>query len=96
MIEGLYMRLGGEASRRQAELRRQELQYKSGSIKMTPKEWMLRQRREIEKTQRIEHARRLFTRILDGLSVMRFETPEPPESEPAAAESEPAEEGQEE
>ena len=84
VIEGLYMRLGGEASRRQADLRRQELQYKSGAIKMTPKEWMLRQRRETEKTQRIEHARRLFTRILDGLSVMRAETPEPPVAEERA------------
>ena len=72
-IEVLYMRLGGEAARRQADLLREEMQYKSGALRMSPKEWMLRQRRETEKTQRIEHARRLFTRILDGLAVMRVE-----------------------
>ena len=81
-IEGLYMRLGAEASRRRSELLRQEMQYKSGAVKMTPKEWMLRQRRETEKTQKIEQARRHFTRILDALSVMRAETPETPRIEP--------------
>ncbi|MBN1393421.1 MAG: hypothetical protein JW959_00115 [Pirellulales bacterium] len=76
-IERLYMQLNSEAARRQSDLLRQEVQYKSGVIKMTPKEWLARQRRETEKTQRIEAARRHFTRILDGLAVMRIETPAP-------------------
>ncbi|NLF07753.1 MAG: hypothetical protein GX594_07205 [Pirellulaceae bacterium] len=76
VIEGLYMRFGAEAARRQAELMRQEMQYKSGALKMTPKEWLLRQRRETEKTQRIELARRQFTRMLDALAVMRSESGE--------------------
>lgn len=81
VVEGQYMRLGSEASRRQAELMRQEMQYKSGALKMSPKEWLLRQRRETEKTQRIELARRQFTRILDALTVMRSETRKADDSE---------------
>ena len=81
VIEGQYMRLGAEASRRQSELMRQEMQYKSGALKMTPKQWMDRQRRETEKTQKIELARRQFTRILDGLAVMRFDAANDSEAE---------------
>jgi len=83
VVEGLYMRLGAEAARRQSELLRQEVRYKSGALKMTPKEWLLRQRRETEKTQKIELARRHFTRVLDALTVMRVETPETPQIEPS-------------
>ena len=61
---------------RQAELRREEMQYKSGTLKMSPKEWLLRQRRETEKTQKIDRARRQFTRVLDGLTVLRAAKPE--------------------
>ena len=71
VIEGLYMRFGAEASRRRSELMQQEIRYKSGALKMTPKEWMQRQRRETEKTQRVELARRQFTRVLDALSMLR-------------------------
>jgi hypothetical protein len=71
VIEGLYVQLGTQAAQRQAELRRQETQYKAGTLKMSPKEWMARQRRETEKTQKIDRARRQFTRVLDGLTVLR-------------------------
>ena len=71
VIEALYVQLNGQASRRRAELRREEMQYKSGTLKMSPKEWLLRQRRETEKTQKIDRARRQFTRVLDGLTVLR-------------------------
>jgi hypothetical protein len=73
VIEGLYMRLNAEAARRQTGLRQEEIRYKSGALKMTPKEWLLRQRRETEKTQRIDLAWRHFTRVLDGLTVLRAE-----------------------
>jgi hypothetical protein len=71
LIEQLYMQMNSEAMRRQGELLREEVRYKSGALKMTPKEWLLRQRRETEKTQRIEAARRQFLRVLDGLNAMR-------------------------
>ncbi len=71
VIEGLYMHLNAGAARRQTALRQEEIRYKSGALKMTPKEWLARQRRETEKTQRIDLARRHFTRVLDGLTVLR-------------------------
>jgi hypothetical protein len=81
VIEGVFMQMNAQSSRRQSELRQQELQYKSGVLKMTPKEWMLRQRRETEKTQKIERARRHCARLLDGLNVLRAaaseQAPEP-------------------
>ena len=59
------------ASRRQGELRREETQYRAGVLKMSPKEWMLRQRRAVEQTQKIDRARRQFALILDSLNVLR-------------------------
>ena len=65
----------GWIKRRQGELRRQEMQYKSGTLKMSPREWMLRQRQEMERTQKIDRARRQFTRVLDGLRVLQAAQP---------------------
>ena len=71
VIEGLYLQMNAQAAPRQGEWRRQEMQYKSGVLKLTPKEWQLRQRQETEQTQRLERARRQFARVLDGLRVLR-------------------------
>jgi hypothetical protein len=71
VIEGLSMQLQAAAARRQGELRQQEMRYKSGTIKMSPKEWMLRQRQETEKSQKIDRARRQFARVLDALNSLR-------------------------
>jgi hypothetical protein len=71
VIEGLYVQLSSHAAQRQAELRRQEIQYKSGALKMSPKEWLARQQRAREQSQKIDRARRQFTRVLDGLTVLR-------------------------
>jgi hypothetical protein len=71
VIEGLYLQMNAQVARRQGDLLRQEMQYKSGVLKMTPREWQLRQRQETEKTQKIEWARRQFARVLDGLRVLR-------------------------
>jgi hypothetical protein len=78
VIEGIYLQMNAQVQRRQGELRQQEMRYKSGSLKMTPKEWMLRQQRETDKTQKIERARRQCARILDGLNVLRASQIEPP------------------
>jgi hypothetical protein len=81
VIEGIYVQMSAQASRRQTELRQEELQYKSGALKMSPKEWMLRQRRETDKTQKIERARRHCARILDGLNSLRAaQSEQPPEN----------------
>ena len=71
VIEGIYLQMNAQVQRRQGELRQEELRYKSGALKMTTKEWMLRQRRETDKTQKIERARRHCARILDGLNALR-------------------------
>ena len=76
VIEGLYGQMSAQATRRQAELRREETQYRAGTLKMSPKHWLLRQRRERDQTQRIERARRYFARVLDGLRVLRAAHPE--------------------
>jgi hypothetical protein len=76
VIEGLYLQLNSQAARRQADWRRQEMQYKSGVLRLTPKEWQLKQRQETELMQRVDRARRQFTRLLDGLRVLRASQPE--------------------
>ena len=94
VIEGVYLQMNAQVGRRQAELRQQETQYKSGALKMSTKEWMLRQRRETEKTQKIERARRHCARILDGLNALRASQaeemlPPKPETPPPADEPSP-------
>jgi predicted metalloprotease len=76
VIEGLYLQLNAQIARRQGEWRRQEMQYKAGTLKLTPREWQLKQRQETELTQKVERARRQFTRLLDGLRVLRASQPE--------------------
>ena len=71
VIEGVYLQMNAQVQRRQGELRQQEMRYKSGALKMTPKEWLQRQRQETDKTQKIERARRHCARILDGLNALR-------------------------
>jgi hypothetical protein len=72
MIETLYIQFSAQASRRLAALRREETQYKAGTLKMGTKEWLIRQRRVTEQNQKIDRARRHFTRVLDGLRVIRM------------------------
>jgi hypothetical protein len=76
VIEGLYLQLNAQAARRQGEWRRQEMQYKAGTLKLSPREWQLKQRQEMELMQKVERARRQFTRLLDGLRVLRASQPE--------------------
>lgn len=85
VIQGLYKQMDVSAARRQGELRREEMQYRSGTLKMSPKEWLVRQRRVMEQTQKIDRARRQFARVLDGLNVLRSsraEEPPPDETPP--------------
>ena len=79
VIEGLSMQLQAAAARRQGELRQQEMQYKSGAVKMSPKEWMLCQRGETEQSQKIDRARRQFARVLDALNSLRASQIEDPQ-----------------
>ena len=66
-IERLSVRFNQAATARQHKLRREEIDYKSGVLKMSPKEWQRKKQRDTLQTQKIERARRQFARVLDGL-----------------------------
>jgi hypothetical protein len=70
-IEALAVQLNTQAARRAAELRHEEIRYKAGALKMSPKQWMLKIRRDAEQTQRIDRARRHFAHVLDSLRALR-------------------------
>ncbi len=76
VIEGLYSQMNAQAARRQQDLRQEEMQFRAGTLKMSPKQWLIRQRQATEQTQKIDRARRYFARVLDGLRVLRAANPE--------------------
>jgi hypothetical protein len=69
-IERLYVRFNQTAAQREQKLRSEELDYKSGALKMSPKQWMAKKQRDTLQTQKIERARRNFARVLDGLRIL--------------------------
>jgi hypothetical protein len=73
VVETVYAQVSAQAARRQSELRQEETRYRSGALKFTPREWLLRQSRATEQTQRIEKFRLQLVRVLDGLTVLRAE-----------------------
>jgi len=69
-IERLFVKFNLLAAQREQKLRRDEIDYKSGTLKMSPKQWQLKKQRDTLQTQKIERARRHFARVLDGLRVL--------------------------
>ncbi|HBO46420.1 MAG TPA: hypothetical protein DD670_21325 [Planctomycetaceae bacterium] len=67
IIERLFVAFRQSAEQRQQRLADEELQYRSGVVKMSPKEWQLKKQRDTVQTQVVERTRRGFTRVLDGL-----------------------------
>ncbi|MCC6125192.1 MAG: hypothetical protein IT426_09540 [Pirellulales bacterium] len=82
-IEGLFIHLRTAADQRLQRLRQEEMSYKSGALKMSPKQWLAKQRRDTAQTQGILRALRYFTKIMDGLRLLQS-SPAPPRDEPAA------------
>lgn len=70
IIDRLSVKLNLAATQRQQKLRAEETAYKSGVLKMSPKEWQLKKQHDTLQTQKIERARRHFTRVLDGLRIL--------------------------
>jgi hypothetical protein len=70
IIERMSVRFSQAAAGRQQKLRREELDYRSGVLKMSPKQWQLKKQRDTLQTQKIERARKHFARVLDGLRVL--------------------------
>jgi hypothetical protein len=71
-IEGLFVHMRTAADQRMSKLRQEEANYRSGSLKMSPKEWLSKQQRETAQTQRIDRALRFFTKVLDGLRLIQI------------------------
>jgi len=69
-IDAFFMHLRSAAEGRQRTLRQEEHDYKSGILKISPKQWLLKQQSDAAQTQKIDRALRYCTRILDGLRVM--------------------------
>lgn len=70
IIEILYKRFSTEADKRAQRLRQEETKYRSGKLKMSPKDWQSKKTRDTAETQRVERARRHFTHVLGGLRVL--------------------------
>lgn len=70
IIEILYKRFSTEADKRAQRLRQEETNYRSGRLKMSPKDWQNKKARDTAETQRVERARRHFTHVLGGLRVL--------------------------
>ncbi|MBN1590364.1 MAG: hypothetical protein JW888_12690, partial [Pirellulales bacterium] len=69
-IERLYVGLKQAADIRKQRLRTEEIDYRSGVLKMSPKEWQQKKQRDTAQTNIIERTRRNFVRVLDGLRVL--------------------------
>lgn len=70
VIERLYVKFNQELAQRQQKLRAEELDYRAGKLKMSPKQWQAKKQRDTLQTQIIERTRRSFARVLGGLRVM--------------------------
>lgn len=66
-IERMCTELSSAAQRRQQQLRREETAYRSGRLRMSPKEWGQKIARETAKTQSIDRALSQFRKVMAGL-----------------------------
>jgi len=66
-IERMYMALNTAAQQRQHQLRREETAYRSGGLRMSPKEWNQKVARDTTKTQSIDRALNQFRKVMAGL-----------------------------
>ncbi|MBN2216500.1 MAG: hypothetical protein JW719_03895 [Pirellulales bacterium] len=69
-IERIYVNFKQAAEARVERLRREEIDYKSGVLKMSAKQWQQKKHRDTVQTNIIERTRRHFVRVLDGLRAL--------------------------
>jgi hypothetical protein len=81
-VEGLFIHLRTAADQRTQRLRQEEINYKSGVLRMSPKEWLMKQQRETALTQLILRALRYFTKVMDGLRILQTTPEAAPRDEP--------------
>lgn len=70
IVERLHVKFNQELAQRQQRLRADEMDYRAGKLKMTPKEWQAKKQRETMQSQIIERTRRDFARVLGGLRLL--------------------------
>ena len=70
VIEGLSKRFDTAAQQRTQTLAQQDIAYRSGVLKMSPKQWQAKLRQDRVNTQNIDRTQRYFRRLLSSLSVM--------------------------
>jgi hypothetical protein len=73
IIERMWVKFNQSVSQRRQKLRAEELRYRSGVLKLTPKQWQQNKERNTAQTLIIERARRKFARVLDGLRFLARE-----------------------
>ncbi|MBN1911113.1 MAG: hypothetical protein JW818_15310 [Pirellulales bacterium] len=73
-IERVYVKFTQAATKRQEQLRAEEIRYRAGKLKMSPKQWMQKKQRDNSQTLIIERARRKFAHVLDGLRLLARES----------------------
>jgi len=64
------VRFSQASTRRQQKLRAEEVRYRSGAVKMSPKQWQQKKQRDTAQTLVIERTRRKFAKVLDGLRLL--------------------------
>ncbi|MBN2022015.1 MAG: hypothetical protein JW809_04410 [Pirellulales bacterium] len=83
VIEVLAKRFDASAQQRAQALAQEDIAYRSGILKMSPRQWQAKLRRDRVNTLNIERAQSYFRRLLSALSVMaaQAETQTPPAGE---------------
>lgn len=69
-IERLNSKFSAAATQRLQRLRREEIDIKSGKIKISPKELQAKRIRDTAESQRVDRARSKFARVMEGLRVL--------------------------
>ena len=69
-IERMSVRFTQAAAKRKQKLRAEDIKHKSGTLKMSPKEWQKKKQQDSAKSLVIERARRKFAHVLDGLRLL--------------------------
>ena len=69
-IERMSVKFTQAASKRKHKLQAEDIKHKSGTLKMSPKEWQKKKQQDSARSLVIERARRKFAHVLDGLRLL--------------------------
>ncbi len=69
-IDGMYRKFSAAANQREQRLRQEEMDIKSGRVKMSPKKLQEKRARDTAQSQLVQRADNRFLRVLEGLRVL--------------------------